>query len=156
MEATMATQPFQEDKMIRRSDDIRLPGETQIGYVHLQVSNLERSLHFDETLVGMMRVRAEGNTVYLSASGSCPVLLVLWNIRGAPETARSTGLYHTAIRFPRQEGTGKSILPALQKRCCLPGVLGPSCQRGDLSCRPGWKRCRALFGSASEGMGDES
>ena len=58
-------------------NDFRLPGLTHIGYVHLQVSNLKRSLHFYETLVGLKRAIDLGDTVVLSASGKAPYHIML-------------------------------------------------------------------------------
>ncbi len=99
---------LQENKTIHGGDGFHLPDETQIGYVHLQVSNLERALRFYETLVGLKRVFQDGNTVYLSASGKPPIHIILSEFSGArPKPARSTGLYHTAIRFPSRRELAK-------------------------------------------------
>ncbi|MGA9407483.1 MAG: VOC family protein [Bacteroidota bacterium] len=89
-------------------NDFRLPDQTHIGYVHLQVSNLERSLGFYETLVGMKRAIDAGSTVVLSASGKSPYHILLTEYPGArPKPARSTGLYHVAIRFPNRRELAK-------------------------------------------------
>jgi catechol 2,3-dioxygenase len=89
-------------------NDFRLPGLTHIGYVHLQVSNLKRSLHFYETLVGLKRAIDLGDTVVLSASGKAPYHIMLTELPGArPKPARSSGLYHVAIRFPSRRELAK-------------------------------------------------
>jgi catechol 2,3-dioxygenase len=76
--------------------------------VHLQVSNLKRSLHFYETLVGMKRALDLGGTVALSASGQRPYHIVLTERPDArPKPAQSTGLYHVAIRFPNRRELAK-------------------------------------------------
>ena len=89
-------------------NDFRLPGQTHIGYVRLQVSNLKRSLHFYENLVGLKRAIHLGNTVVLSASGKAPYHVILTERPGArPKPARASGLYHVAIRFPNRRELAK-------------------------------------------------
>ena len=88
--------------------DFHLPDQTHIGYVHLQVSNLKRSLHFYETLVGLKKAIDLGDTVVLSASGKAPYHIMLTELPGArPKPARSSGLYHVAIRFPSRRELAK-------------------------------------------------
>ena len=80
--------------------DFRLSNNTHIGYVHLQVADLKRALHFYENLVGMKKVREVGETAVLSASGNDPFHILLTEHRSAvPKPPRSTGLYHIAIRY---------------------------------------------------------
>lgn len=91
-----------------RAQDFRLPEETHIGYVRLQVSNLERSLHFYESLMGMKRVRTAGTSCILSASGTSPYHILLSELPGAlPKPTRSSGLYHVAYRFPHRRELAK-------------------------------------------------
>ena len=105
----MAKAQLTSEKLnIKRASEFHLPDETKIGYVHLQVSDLERSLHFYETLVGLKRVRESGGTVWLAASKDGPIMLILSERKGArPKPAHSTGLYHTAIRFPNRRELAK-------------------------------------------------
>ncbi len=89
-------------------NDFRLPDQTHIGYVHLQVSNLKRSLHFYENLLGLKRAIDRGNTVVLSASGKAPYHVILTERPGArPKPAKASGLYHVAIRFPNRRELAK-------------------------------------------------
>ena len=91
-------------------NDARLPDQTHIGYVHLRVSNLKRSLHFYETLVGLKRAIDLGDSVVLSASGKAPYHVLLTELPGArPKPARSSGLYHVAIRFPSRRELAKAF-----------------------------------------------
>jgi len=90
------------------ANNFRLPDETHIGHVHLQVADLKRSLRFYETLLGMKRAIDVGSTVVLSASGKSPYHILLTEHPGArPKPARSTGLYHVAIRFPNRRELAK-------------------------------------------------
>ncbi len=108
MEPTMTSASLQESKTAPGGDGFRLPDSAQIGYVHLQVSDLQRALRFYETLVGLKRAFEDGSTVYLSASEKSPILVVLSERSGArPKPARSTGLYHVAIRFPSRRELAK-------------------------------------------------
>ena len=79
----------------------RLPGNTRIGYVHLRVSNLERSLAFYLDVLGFRIVSLGPHTATLSATGHGPGLIVLTERKDAPVRApHATGLYHFAIRVP--------------------------------------------------------
>jgi catechol 2,3-dioxygenase len=81
--------------------DFRLPADTHIGHVHLQVADLERSLHFYRDLVGFREVKREDGTAVLSATGDLPAHMILTERPGArPKPRRSTGLFHVAIRLP--------------------------------------------------------
>jgi catechol 2,3-dioxygenase len=81
----------------------RLPDETHIGHVHLQVSDLDRSLRFYADLLGFKEVKRGRQTAYLSASGQMPYHIVLTEIPNAqPKPPRTTGLYHVAIRLPNR------------------------------------------------------
>ncbi len=81
----------------------RLPDNTHIGYVHLQVSDLSRSLRFYVDLLGFRELKREGRTAFLSASGQPPYHILLTEIPNAqPKPPRTTGLYHVAIRLPNR------------------------------------------------------
>jgi len=87
---------------------LRLPGQTHIGYVNLQVSNLHRSLEFYSSLVGMKKAIDLGPTVVLSASGRAPYHIILTERPGArPKPPRTSGLYHIAIRYPNRRELAK-------------------------------------------------
>ena len=90
--------------------NFRLPNDTHIGYVHLQIADLKRSLHFYENLVGMKNVREVGGTAVLSASGKDPIHILLTERRDArPKPTRSTGLYHIAIRYPSRRDLARAF-----------------------------------------------
>ena len=105
----MVSQSSSQKKMEGHAENgFRLPDQTHIGYVHLQVSNLERSLHFYETLLGFKKAIDLGRTAVLSASGKAPYHILLTEHPGArPKPARSSGLYHVAVRFPSRRELAK-------------------------------------------------
>ncbi len=87
----------------QQSDDYIVPAETQIGHVHLKVSNLERSLKFYRDLLGFQLTTLYGDqAAFLSAGGyHHHIGLNTWHSKDAPPAPRNAaGLYHTAIRYP--------------------------------------------------------
>ena len=90
--------------------NFRLSNDVHIGYVHLQIADLKRSLHFYEILVGMKKVSEAGGTALLSASGREPFHMLLTERRDArPKPPHSTGLYHIAIRFPSRRELARAF-----------------------------------------------
>jgi catechol 2,3-dioxygenase len=80
--------------------EYRLPVETHIGHVHLQVSDLERTLAFYGGLLGFQQAARDGAKARLSATGQAPYHVVLTERSGAQrKPGGTTGLYHVAIRF---------------------------------------------------------
>jgi len=85
-----------------------------IGHVHLKVSDLDRALAFYEGALGldvMLKVRDEA--AFLSAGGyHHHIALNTWESKGGgPPPPNSTGLYHTAIRYPDR----KTLAGALRR-----------------------------------------
>lgn len=80
--------------------EFRLPATTQIGHAHLQVADLPRALHFYKELIGFKEINHDRETVLLSATGKFPAHMLLTARADAKsKPPRTTGLYHTAIRF---------------------------------------------------------
>ncbi len=78
------------------------PG-TSIGHVHLKVANIERALGFYRDVLGFEVTQWYGDdAVFLSAGGyHHHIGLNTWESRGgSPPPRGSTGLFHTAIRYP--------------------------------------------------------
>lgn len=84
--------------MKKNEGDFTLHPDTCLSYVHLTVSNLERSLVFYQRSLGFQVHRREGDTAYLGAGQDD--LLVLTEQPGAIRVPRTTGLYHFAILVP--------------------------------------------------------
>lgn len=88
----------------------RIAEATRIGYVHLRVSDLERSLTFYLDVLGFRLVSGGAHTATLSATGRGPGLIVLTARKDAPaRPPRSTGLYHFAIRVPNRRALAMVI-----------------------------------------------
>jgi catechol 2,3-dioxygenase len=101
----------------------RLPPRTHIGYAHLRVSNLGRSLQFYKDLLGLAEVERAGPQVFLSPTGRQPVILVLEELPDArPKPPRTTGLYHTAFRLPDRAGLAQLFKRLMAHRWPLQGA----------------------------------
>jgi catechol 2,3-dioxygenase len=95
-----------------------LPAETHMGWVHLNVSNLARSLGFYADDLGLFEIARQGDTATLSADGRTP-LVYLTEMPSAPDRPRgTTGLFHMAIRLP-----GRPELAALLRRLALRNIV---------------------------------
>jgi catechol 2,3-dioxygenase len=90
--------------------EFRLPNQTHVSHVHLQVSSLERALAFYRDLLGFRQASGNGATAMLSATGQPPYHVVLTERPGArPKPPRTTGLYHVAIRFPTRRALARAF-----------------------------------------------
>jgi len=94
-----------------------LPAATQIGNVHLQVSNLQRTLDFYGSLLGFKKIHATPEAAVLSATGNWPAHIMLTARAGAqPKPPHSTGLFHHAIRFPNRYALARVFQRLLEAR----------------------------------------
>lgn len=79
----------------------RLPQETRLGAVRLQVADLGRSIAFYEDTLGMRTVARDASRADLAAQGDSPVLVRLEERAGAKPSGQGLlGLYHFAILLP--------------------------------------------------------
>jgi catechol 2,3-dioxygenase len=94
-------------KNFQNGNDNTLHPQTRLGYVHLTVSDLERSLAFYTHSLGFQIRRREGDTLYLGAGKD--ELLVLSEHPGAALIPRRSGLYHLAILVPSRLALAQSL-----------------------------------------------
>jgi len=98
-------------------DTFRLPAITQIGHAHLQVSDLNHALKFYQELVGFKTISRNGETATLSATGQLPAHIILSARADAkPKPPHTTGLFHTAIRFPNRRELARVFRRLLEQR----------------------------------------
>ena len=87
------------------------PG-ADIGHVHLKVSNVERSLEFYCGVLGFeLQVRAGDEAAFVSAGGyHHHIGFNTWqSLGGGPPPANTTGLFHTAIRYPTRRALAVAV-----------------------------------------------
>jgi catechol 2,3-dioxygenase len=85
-----------------------------IGHVHLKVADLDRALAFYCGVLGFQLMQKMGaQAAFISAGGyHHHIGLNTWeSLGGSPPPAGTTGLYHTAIRYPDR----KSLADALRR-----------------------------------------
>lgn len=94
--------------------EFRLPSETRLGPVRLRVSELERSLAFYETVLGMRVLRKSDGLAELGARDDDRVLVELNEKPGISPAAQRgrLGLYHFAILLPNRKALGRFIAHA--------------------------------------------
>ena len=86
----------------------RLPAETSVGAVSLQVGDLDRSLDFYRTTLGLADLGRKGSVAVLGA-GARP-LVELRERRGAsPAAPGRLGLFHFAILLPDRPSLGRFV-----------------------------------------------
>jgi catechol 2,3-dioxygenase len=86
---------------------------TDIGHVHLKVSDLERALDFYCGVLGFELMQRYGSQAAFVSAGSYHHHLGLntWeSLGGSPPPPGTTGLYHVAIRYPSRASLGNALL----------------------------------------------
>jgi catechol 2,3-dioxygenase len=84
-----------------------LPDATHVGGVHLQVSDLRRSVAYYQQVIGL-RVIAAGDTTTLGPHGDDRPLVTLQTRPGVTSARRGAfGLYHFAILLPERAALGR-------------------------------------------------
>jgi catechol 2,3-dioxygenase len=87
------------------------PGTT-IGHVHLKVADLERAIDFYHGVLGLAITQRMGHQAAFLAAGGYHHHLGLntWESAGGGPPARgTTGLYHTAIRYPSRRALADAL-----------------------------------------------
>jgi len=102
-----------------------LDPRVDIGHVHLKVSDIDRALDFYCGVLGFdLMVRLGDQAAFISAGGyHHHIGLNTWESKGAgPPPRHSTGLYHTAIRFPDRRSLGQAVKSVLEAGIPLTGA----------------------------------
>lgn len=89
----------------------RLPAETRLGPVRLQVADLSRSLDYYQQVLGFRVVARSNASASLAAQGDDTVLIELRELPGARPVPRRgrLGLYHYAILLPDRASLGRFV-----------------------------------------------
>ena len=123
-ELTMGNHPLDTDSLLREVAEDATPWEsihpeTDIGHVHLQVSDLGRAERFYHDLLGLDVMRRASEALFLAAGGYHHHLAVnIWESAGAPPPpANAVGLMSFALCLP-----DNAALQDLQKRIHTAGI----------------------------------
>jgi catechol 2,3-dioxygenase len=89
----------------------RLPANTRLGRVRLQIANLDRSLAWYEKVLGLRMLHRGPHTATLGAQGDDRVIVELNELAGATPVPRRgrLGLYHFAILLPNRSALGRFL-----------------------------------------------
>jgi catechol 2,3-dioxygenase len=87
----------------------RLPDQTRLGRVRLQVADLERSLSYYQKVLGLSLLHREGPAALLGARDDpTPLVELEAKVGSAPPRAR-LGLFHFAILLPERASLGRFL-----------------------------------------------
>ena len=104
---------------------IPIDPRVDIGHVHLKVADLERALAFYCGVLGFELTQRYGEgAAFVSAGGyHHHIGLNTWeSLGGSPPPAGSTGLYHTAIRYPDRAALADALRRVLDAGLRLDGA----------------------------------
>lgn len=100
------------------------PG-VDIGHVHLKVADLDRAIGFYRDVLGFELMQRFGESAaFLSAGGyHHHIGLNTWeSLGGGPPPRGTTGLYHTAIRYPTRRALADALRRVLTANIRLQGA----------------------------------
>lgn len=100
------------------------PG-VDIGHVHLKVADLDRALAFYQGVLGFELTQRYGSqAAFLSAGGyHHHIGLNTWQSKGGnPPAPGSTGLFHTAIRYPSRASLANALQRLIEAGIRLDGA----------------------------------
>jgi catechol 2,3-dioxygenase len=106
--------------MTTTSSAATLPATLRLGPVHLTVTDLERSIRFYETSIGLHTHHPGDGEAVLSAGGED--LLVLVEQPGARRAGRHAGLYHFALLHPSRVELGRAAKRLIATRTPISGA----------------------------------
>jgi catechol 2,3-dioxygenase len=97
--------------------------DTHIAHVELQVADLANMLAFYGDLMGFRLIENKDGVARLSPTGKPPALLTLTERKGARQQPQfSTGLYHTAFRFPSRGPLATTLMRLVAHEWPLQGA----------------------------------
>jgi catechol 2,3-dioxygenase len=109
----------------KRSSNPPINPGVDIGHVHLKVADLERALGFYCGVLGFELTQRYGEgAAFVSAGGyHHHIGLNTWeSLGGSPPPPGTTGLYHTAIRYPDRASLADALRRVLDAGIRLDGA----------------------------------
>jgi len=94
----------------------RLPEQTHIGAVHLQISDLQRSVEYYQAVLGLDVLDRAAGRASLGVQGAAPLAYLVEKSGVAPVPRRGRfGLYHFAVLLPDRVALGRFAAHALRQ-----------------------------------------
>jgi len=105
-------------------DDNRIDPGVDIGHVHLKVADIERALGFYRDVLGFEVQQVWNDAAFISAGGyHHHIGLNTWHSKGgSPPPPGSTGLFHTAIRYPTRSALAVALRRLIEAGIPLDGA----------------------------------
>jgi catechol 2,3-dioxygenase len=97
-----------------------LPADLTLGPVHLRVTDLDRSIAFYETSIGLELIERGGDVARLGAGAG--ELLVLHERPDARRAGRHAGLYHFALLHPTRQELARALRRLIATRTPIDGA----------------------------------
>ena len=98
-------------------DVFSIDPKARIGQVHLKVSDIDKSLKFYESFLGLKIVEKTSQIVFLSSDGKMPYLIALSKAKSSnTNQQRRAGLYHFAILLPQRKDLGDFLSNLLKHK----------------------------------------
>jgi catechol 2,3-dioxygenase len=104
---------------------VAIDPRVDIGHVHLKVADLDRALGFYCGVLGFELQQRHGDeAAFVSAGGyHHHIGLNTWESKGGgPPPRNTTGLYHTAIRYPDRKALADALRRVLQAGIPISGA----------------------------------
>lgn len=105
---------------ILHTETSTLHPDTNLGYVHLTVSDLARSLDYYQQALGFQVHQSENGTARLGTDDKD--IVILTEHQGARRISRTTGLYHFAILVPSRLDLARSLQHLIDTKTPLTGA----------------------------------
>ena len=99
------------------------PG-TDIGHVHLKVSDLNRAVDFYRDALGFELTTTYPGAAFMSAGGyHHHIGLNIWQSEGgSPPAPDTTGLFHYAIRYPTRAALARALQRLIDQEVAIGGA----------------------------------
>ena len=106
------------------TNEYTIPDGTDIGHVHLKVSDIDRALSFYHGVLGFEIMQRMDSAAFISAGGyHHHIGLNTWRSKNGPRPAENaTGLFHTAIRYPSRKDLAIALKRVLDAGIPLEGA----------------------------------
>src|SRR5579859_1987538 len=94
-----------------------LPDQTHISRVHLRTGNMKQALGFYRDGLGLAATqRNESEATVSAAPGASEIIHISEEKDAVRRPPGTTGLFHTALRFPQRTDLGRTVSGLLDRK----------------------------------------